>query len=308
MAKWTVDDIGDQSGRTVLITGANSGIGFAAAKELAEHGADVVLGCRNRAKADDAVAEIEAAGPRGSVEVLEMDLADLDSVAAAAERFAAGHDRLDILVNNAGVMALPRTETPQGFEMQFGVNHLGHYAFAGRLLPMLLDTEGSRLVVISSIGHRSGRMNFDDLQGEQSYNRSGAYFQSKLANLLYMNELQRRLDEAGESTIVTAAHPGISTTNLTHGVLGGWVDRAFRWTAPVTNLWITQPPEGGALPTLRAATDPDADGGDYFGPDGFQEFRGGPVKVSMTKAARDLDDAARLWEMSQELTGVTYPV
>lgn len=308
MSTWTVEDIGDQSGRTVLITGANSGIGFAAAKFLAVNGADVVMACRNRAKAEDAVAEIEADEPSGSVEILEMDLADLDSIATAAKQFAEEHDRLDMLVNNAGVMGLPRSETAQGFEMQIGVNHLGHFALTAHLLPTLLDTAGSRIVIISSVGHRSGRMNFDDLQSEQSYTRSGSYFQSKLANLLFLNELQRRLEAAGADTIATAAHPGISTTNLTHDVAGGWFNWMFQLAAPLTNLLITQDSEGGSLPTLRAATDPEAEGGDYFGPDGFQEFRGAPVEVGMTDAARSEEDARRLWEMSAELTGVTYPI
>lgn len=307
MAKWSVEEVGDQSGRTVLITGANSGIGLAAAKVLAVHGAGVVLGCRNRSKAEGALAEIEALEPRGSAEILEMDLADLDSVAAAAERFAAAHDRLDVLVNNAGVMGLPRTETLQGFEMQIGVNHLGHFALAGRLLPVILRTPGSRVVVVSSLGHRSGRIDFDDLQSERSYSRAGAYFQSKLANLLYMNELQRRLAEAGADTIATGAHPGVSSTNLTQGI-GGWADRLFQVTSLLSDLVITQPPAGGALPTLRAATDPAAVGGDYFGPDSFNEFRGAPKKVGMTRAARNMDDAARLWALSEELTGVVHPV
>ena len=305
MSTWTTDDVSDQTGRTYLITGANSGIGLEAARVLAARGATVVMGCRSRAKADDAVADIADSAPDGRTEVLEMDLADLDSVTSAAEEFRSRHERLDVLINNAGLMALPRQDTVQGLEMQIGVNHLGHFALTGHLLPVLIDTPESRIVSISSQGHRMGRIKFDDLQSEKSYSPWPAYFQSKLANLLFTNELQRRLAEADMSTIAVAAHPGVSATNLGHERVGGALSWMMGWTRPIFDRLVSQDAEAGALPTLRAATDPSVMGGDYFGPSGIQEMRGDPVRVGMTSRARNTTDARRLWRMSEELTGVT---
>ena len=304
---WTEADIGDQTGRTVLITGANSGIGYEAARALSQHGAHVVLACRTRNKADDAVARIAALNPSGTTEILEMDLADLDSVADAASRFVSGHERLDVLVNNAGLMATPNQRTAQGFEMQFGVNHLGHFALTGHLTEMLMASGPARVVSISSQGHRPGKIRFDDVNSEKKYSPWPAYFQSKLANLLFIRELQRRLALAQTGVIAVAAHPGVSSTNLGHessGLLTSMMQR----TRPVFDRFISQSAAMGALPTLRAAVDPLVAGGDYFGPDGFGEQRGHPVKVDSSRRAKDDGAARRLWELSEQLTAVTYPI
>lgn len=304
---WTEDDIPDQQGRTVLITGANSGIGFEAARALAQHGAHVVLACRSPARAAEAVEAIEATEPAGSTEVLVLDLADLDSVAEAATCFLASHDRLDVLVNNAGLMATPEGRTAQGFEVQIGVNHLGHFALTGRLLPALLAAGPARVVTISSQGHRPGRIRTEDLTWERGgYSPWPAYFQSKLANLLFTLELQRGFEHAGAEAIAVAAHPGASDTNLGHENPGGLVGDAFAALRPKVEGLVTQSAAMGALPTLRAATDPDVVGNDYFGPDGLGEQQGHPVRVGRSRRARDEQVAHWLWATSEELTGVRY--
>jgi len=303
---WTEADVPDQSGRVALITGANSGIGYEAARVLAARGATVVLGCRDPARAEDARARIAAGAPDATVEVLPVDLADLDRVTVAAAAFLAGHDRLDLLINNAGLMAIPRRTTVQGYEMQLGVNHLAHFALTGRLLDRLLATPGSRVVSISSQGHRPGRIDFDDLQSERSYGPWTAYFQSKLANLLFVAELQRRLLAAGSSTMALAAHPGGSRTNLGNENPGGVVN-AIGWAGrPLIERFFLQSAAMGALPTLRAATDPHVVGGEYFGPDGLGEQRGHPKVVGRSRRARDEVTARRLWSVSETLTGVHY--
>ena len=304
--KWSEADIPDQSGRVALVTGANSGIGFEAARALAEHGATVVLACRSRAKADEAVAAIATSAPAADVSVLELDLADLDQVTVAAATFLSTHDRLDLLVNNAGLMAIPRQTTVQGYEMQLGVNHLAHFALTGRLLDRLLATPASRVVSISSQGHRPGRIAFDDLQSERSYGPWKAYFQSKLANLLFIAELQRRLLTAGSSTLALAAHPGGSRTNLGHENPGGIVNTLGHAGRPLIERFCLQSAAMGALPTLRAATDPAVVGGEYFGPDGLGEQRGHPKVVGRSRRAQDAATARRLWEVSEDLTGVRY--
>ena len=304
--KWTEADIPDQTGRTALITGANSGIGFEAARALAEHGARVVLACRSRVKADAAVQAIATTAPGADVWVLELDLADLDQVTVAAATFASAHDRLDLLINNAGLMAIPKQTTVQGYEMQLGVNHLAHFALTGRLLDRLLATPGSRVVSISSQGHRPGRIAFDDLQSERTYGPWKAYFQSKLANLLFIGELQRRLTAADSPTLALAAHPGGSRTNLGHENPGGILNTIGHVGRPVIEKIALQSAAMGALPTLRAATDPAVVGGEYFGPDGLGEQRGHPRVVGRSRRAQDEDVARRLWEVSEELTGVRY--
>lgn len=303
--KWTEGNIPDLTGRVVLITGANSGIGYEAARACAEHGAQVVLACRNATKADDAVERIRVTAPAATLEVLPVDLADLESVAAAAEQFVAAHDRLDVLVNNAGLMALPHQRTVQGFEMQLGVNHLAAFALTGRLLGPLLATPNARVVAISSQGHRPGKIHFDDLQLESNYGPWRAYFQSKLANLLFTLELQRRFTRAGASAIAVAAHPGGASTNLGHENPGGIVNTIADKSRPLIDKFM-QSAAMGALPTLRAATDPDVVGGEYFGPDGFGEQQGHPKRVGRSRRAQDAEAAARLWDVSAELTGVTY--
>lgn len=303
--RWSEANIPDLSDRVIMVTGANSGIGYEAARAFAQHGAHVVLACRNRTKADAAVADIRASASDPSVEVLEVDLGDLDSVASAAKQFVSDHDRLDILVNNAGLMALPHQRTAQGFEMQFGVNHLAPFALTGHLLDRLLSTPGSRVVAVSSTGHRPGTIHFDDLQLEKNYGPWRAYFQSKLANLLFTYELQRKLAAAGTSTIATAAHPGGARTNLGRENPGGIVNTVAHVLHPLINQ-VMQPASMGALPTLRAAVDPAAAGGEYYGPDGLGEQRGYAKRVDSTKRSKDLETARRLWTISEELTGVRY--
>jgi len=298
MSRWTPTDMGDLHETVAIVTGANAGLGFAIAAELARAGATVVAACRNETKAAEAAAAIRALGVRGSIEVLPLDLADLRSVTTAAAAFVATKRPLHLLINNAGLMALDRSQTVDGFEMQFGVNHLGHFALTADLLPVLTATPGSRVVTMSSMGHRAGRMNFDDLMHERHYNRWTPYFQSKLANLLFTAELHRRLTLAGRTTLALAAHPGASHTDL--GTEGGGVTNALmRIAVPLT----TQSAAAGAQPALRAATDPEARGGDYYGPRWMA--RGHAVSETPNRRARRADDAERLWTMSEELTGRT---
>ena len=303
--RWSEGDIPDLTGRVIMVTGANSGIGYEAARAFAQHGAHVVLACRNRTKADAAVASIVDVTTNPSLEVLDIDLADLDSVAGAAKQFVADHDRLDVLVNNAGLMALPHQTTAQGYEMQFGVNHLAPFALTGHLLDLLLATEGSRVVAISSMGHRPGKIHFDDLQSEKRYSPWVAYFQSKLANLLFTYELQRKLALHGQSTVAVAAHPGGSRTNLGHENPGGVVNSVANFSRPLIEKMM-QPAAMGALPTMRAAVDPAVVGGEYYGPDGFMEQRGYPKRVSSTQRSHDVEVARRLWTVSESLTGIHY--
>jgi NAD(P)-dependent dehydrogenase (short-subunit alcohol dehydrogenase family) len=303
---WSAADVPDQSGRVAVVTGANSGIGFEAAKVLAARGASVVLACRNPVKAADAEASIVETQPGAATSVTEMDLSSLDSVRAGAAAIRADHERIDLLINNAGIMAVPERRSVDGFELQLATNHLGHFALTGLLMDRLLVAPASRVVAISSQAHRFGSMDFEDLNWERGYKSWGAYGRSKLANLLFVYELQRRLDRIGSETIATAAHPGFSRTELQRREPGSLMDRLERLTRPVMGL-VSQDAETGALPTLRAATDPDAVGGDYYGPSGFGEQTGPPVRVASSRASRDEADAARLWSVSERLTGVTYP-
>ena len=302
-SKWTTADIPDQSGRVAIITGANTGLGLETAKALADKGAHVVLAVRNLEKGNQAVSQITAKSPNAVVALQQLDLTSLQAIREAAEEIKASHQRIDLLINNAGVMWNPKDTTKDGFELQFGTNHLGHFAFTGLLLDRLLPVEGSRVVTISSQGHRTGRIDFDDLQSERKYTRHGAYGRSKLANLLFTYELQRRLKLKGAPTVALAAHPGGSNTELTRYIPG-------LIKQPVEFVWglMAQSAEMGALPTLRAATDPAAQGGQYYGPDGFGEQRGYPKVVESSKRSHDEDVQRRLWTVSEELTGVTYPV
>jgi NAD(P)-dependent dehydrogenase (short-subunit alcohol dehydrogenase family) len=302
MAKWTTDDIPDQTARVAVITGANTGLGYETARALAEHGAHVVLAVRNLDKGKDAAARITAASPRADVGLQELDLTSLDSIRAAARQLRSDHDRIDLLINNAGVMYTPKSTTKDGFELQFGTNHLGHFALTGLLLDRLLPVAGSRIVTVSSIGHRiRADIHFEDLQWEHSYNRVSAYGQAKLANLLFTYELQRRLAPHG-TTIAAAAHPGGSNTELMRNL----PPLVARVSAVIEPLF--QDPAMGALPSLRAATDPAVVGGQYFGPDGFAQTRGYPKVVASSRKSHDVDRQRRLWAVSEELTGVAYPV
>jgi len=301
MAKWTTADIPDQAGRVAVITGANTGLGFETALGLAGHGAHVVLAVRNLDKGKDAAARIAAASPQADVAVQELDLTSLESIRAATEQLRSDYDRIDLLINNAGVMWTPKSTTKDGFELQFGTNHLGHFAFTGLLLDRLLPIAGSRVVTVSSTGHRiRADIHFDDLQWERGYSRVGAYGQSKLANLLFTYELQRRLAPRG-TTIAVAAHPGGSRTELTRNL----PPRLARISGVIEPLF--QDAAMGALPTLRAATDPGVLGGQYFGPDGFAEIQGYPKVVASSEKSHDTERQRRLWAVSEELTGVIYP-
>jgi NAD(P)-dependent dehydrogenase (short-subunit alcohol dehydrogenase family) len=307
MNGWTAADIPDQSGRIALVTGANSGIGLVAGRELAGAGAAVKLACRDTAKGKAAADAIRKSFPAADVEVLGLDLADLASVRELASGI--GIERLDLLVNNAGVMASPRRETADGFELQLGTNHLGHFALTGLLLDKLKASPGARVVTVSSGAHRIGRINFDNLQGERHYMRWSAYGQSKLANLLFAFELNRRAEAAGLVLRSMAAHPGYAATNLQSSGpgIGGGITAVFNKTVmAVSNRLIAQSSEMGALPTLYAATFPDLPGGSYIGPDGLFEQRGHPKPVGCSGAARDPETARRLWEASEDLTGVEF--
>jgi NAD(P)-dependent dehydrogenase (short-subunit alcohol dehydrogenase family) len=301
---WSADDIPDLTGRTAIVTGANSGIGYRAAVELARHGAAVTLAARDPGRGADALRRLRADVPDADVTLASLDLADLASVRAFASAYQGD---LDLLVNNAGVMAPPLRYTPDGFESQFGTNHLGHFALTGLLLPRLLARPGARVVTVTSGVHRGGRMNFANLDGRSGYHKWPAYAQSKLANLLFTFELQRRADAAGVDVRSVAAHPGYAATNLqTAGPRLAGSKVGEKGAELVTRL-IGQPDDQGALPTLRAATDPAVRGGEVFGPDGFMELRGAPKQVAVSRRARDRFTAERLWTISEDRTGVTYP-
>jgi NAD(P)-dependent dehydrogenase (short-subunit alcohol dehydrogenase family) len=302
MSKWTTADIPDQTGRTAVITGANTGLGYETASALAAKGAHVVLAVRNLERGKAAADLIARANPGASVAIQELDLTSLDSIRAAADQLRADHASIDLLINNAGVMFTPKSTTKDGFELQFGTNHLGHFALTNLLLDRVLAAPGSRVVTVSSVGHRFARngIRFDDLQSERSYSRVGAYGQSKLANLMFTYELQRRLQ--GTNTIAAAAHPGGSRTELPRN-LPPLIGAATRLVEP-----LFQGADMGALPTLRAATDPGVLGGQYYGPDGFGEQRGYPKVVASSAASHDTDAQRKLWTMSEELTSVVSPV
>ena len=295
---WTEHHIPGQDGRVAVVTGANTGLGFQTARMLAEHGATVVLAVRDVEKGKQA-----AARPPGDVRVQALDLTSLASVRAAAADLRAAHPRIDLLINNAGVMHTPRRATADGFELQLGTNHLGHFALTGLLLDRLLPVPGSRVVTVSSTGHRiRAAIHFDDLQWERSYDRIAAYGQSKLANLMLTYELQRRLAPHG-TTVAVAAHPGLSATELTRDTYAA-LRLPLDWFSSV----LTQPAAMGALPTVRAATDPSVLGGQYYGPGNRGEVRGYPKVVVSSPASYDLAVQRRLWAVSEELTGVTFPV
>ncbi|MFZ1865299.1 MAG: oxidoreductase [Polyangiales bacterium] len=295
---WSAQQLGDQKSRVAIVTGANSGIGFETARALAEKGATVVMACRNLDKAGERADQIRSAHPVADVEVMRLDLSDLDSVRQFAEAFRAKHARLDLLINNAGIMVPPYGKTAQGFETQLGVNHLGHFALTGSLLDLLLRTPGSRVVTVSSIAHYFGRIDFSDLNFEKDYNAQAAYGQSKLANLLFTYELQRRLDRAGKDTIAVAAHPGWTETNL----------QKHAKSVRFLNRFFAQEPRMGALPTLYAAAETGVKGAEYYGPSGLLEMNGPPKRVKSNKRSHDPNVAERLWNVSEDLTGVQFPL
>lgn len=305
---WTTERMGDMHGKTAVVTGANSGLGFEAAKEFANHGANVVLACRDVGRGTEAGERIRKEAPETRLTVIELDLADLTSVRGFARNFEKSHDDLHVLCNNAGVMAIPREETVDGFETQFGVNHLGHFALTGLLLNRLRTTNGeTRIVTQSSALHENGTIDFEDLHGERSYDEWDAYSQSKLANLLFAYELQRRLSRAKiEDVSSVACHPGYAATNLqkrgpeqsgsTLSLLG----------MKAANALVAQDAETGALPLLYAATAPDIEGGEYIGPGGLKNMRGHPERQRSSERSYDEKTAERLWRVSEESTGVRY--
>ncbi|MFF7341132.1 oxidoreductase [Streptomyces sp. NPDC008163] len=300
--RWTTEHIPDQTGRVVLVTGANSGLGLATTRALARRGGHVILAVRDEAKGRRAAAELTAAQPDARLEVRQIDLADLDSVRVFAEKLHADHARLDVLVNNAGVMAPPRTLSPQGHEVQFAANHLGHFALTGLLLDLLAAGTGPRVVTVSSPNHRKAHLYFDDLTGERRYSPMGYYNQSKLANAVFGHELHRRLTEAGSPVRSLLAHPGYTATRLQTGGPVPLVSLLFgRVLKP-----LAQSPGRGALPQLYAATEPGLSGGEFIGPDGRGELRGAPTRVELSAGAADAATGRRLWEVSEEATGVRF--
>lgn len=303
--KWTSAQMPSQAGKNILVTGANSGIGFQSVLEFARHGAHVFMACRNRAKGAEALARLQREIPNAAVEVVELDVASLGSIRGFAEAFVASGARLDVLVNNAGVMALPeRQATEDGFERQFGTNHLGHFALTGLLLPSLRKAENSRVVTVASLAHRNGKLEWDNLSSERRYVPWDAYNASKLANILFANELHRRTQQAGLPLLSVAVHPGVSRTNIFENGPGmtGLKAKVIALLSPV----ITQDDAMGALPTEYAATAPGVKGGEYIGPDGLGELKGHPKLVAPRPHALDQVVAERLWQESERLTGVRY--
>jgi NAD(P)-dependent dehydrogenase (short-subunit alcohol dehydrogenase family) len=300
MNEFKLENVPSQKGRTAIVTGANVGLGFETAVGLAKKDVRVIMACRNPAKAGDAKKKIMEAVPDAELDFIKLDLNSLDSVREFAAGFTSNHDRLDLLINNAGIMMPPLQRTEDGFESQFGVNHLGHFLLTGLLLPTLEKTEGSRVVALSSIGHKSGKIDFENLDGEK-YSRFGAYAQSKLACLMFGYELQRRLQDKTSKTISVAAHPGASDTELGRHL--PWIVQIL---IPILAPIVTHPVANGALPTLMAALDDDVKGGDYFGPTGFREMKGKPGKVDSTEASHDEEVAKRLWAVSEEMIGMSY--
>jgi len=304
--KWKVEDIPDQSGKIMIMTGANSGLGLEASKELAKKGATVIMVCRNLEKGTEAVNELRAEIPNAKVELEELDLSKLTSVRKFAKEFNQKFDRLNVLVNNAGIMQPPYTVTEDGFELQIGVNHFGHFLLTGLLLDKLKVAPGSRVINQSSIAHNSGKMNFDDINSQNKYSRTGAYGQSKLANLLFSYELNRLFKENSIETIAVGVHPGYTATNLQHNgpMLGGKSIWSRLYT--VTNKLIAQGIDKGILPMLYAATQDDVNGGDYIGPKTFFGTRGYANRIKSSKRSYNLEDAKTLWGLSEELTGHKY--
>jgi len=298
---WTIENIPNLNGKTIIITGANSGIGYEAAKEFSRKGATVIMACRNMDKAAKALIEIKKDIPNTDAEIMELDVSSLKSVKLFAETFKAKYTKLDILLNNAGVMMPPYGKTIDGFELQFATNHLGHFALTGELIDLLIATPGSRVVNVSSMAHMMGNMNFNDMMFEngKGYTPSKAYGRSKLSNLLFTYELQRRFEAMNADTMTVAAHPGVSSTNL-----GRHVGNKGFFSLMFNNM--SQTPDMGALPSIRACVDKDVRGGQYYGPGNFMNMTGYPVLVKSNSKSHNIKDAAKLWELSEKLSGVKY--
>ncbi len=302
--RWTAADIPDLTGKTAVVTGGNSGVGFETAVELARHGATTIIACRSASRGESALGRIKESAPSSQSRFMLLDLGDLASINAFAESFTNEYENLDLLVNNAGIMATPYRTTKDGFESQFGTNHLGHFALTAKLMPAISAAQSSRVVNVSSVGHRSGDIDFNELLLSRSnYKRWRAYYRSKLANLLFTYEMHRRLQRAGIGNVSSlAAHPGVARTNLAQGM--GFIGTLLK---PVALLFF-QSAQMGALPILRAATAPDAQGGQYYGPDKPHERSGFPVVVSSSPDSHDEETARRLWEHSEELTSVKFEI
>lgn len=307
--KWKADDIPDQQGRIVIVTGANSGIGYHTAKELAAKNATVILACRDLAKGADAVKSIITAHPNSVLDLIQLDLSSLAKINEFSQKYKERYDRLDLLINNAGLMFTPNEKTQDGFELQLGVNHLGHFALTGLLLDLLMKTENSRIVNVSSGLHKSGKINFDDLQSDRKYRRIAAYGQSKLANLLFTYELNRKLDAIQSATISVGCHPGYAATKLQStgvGMKRGVLPFFLKPFLKIGNFVMAQSAQMGALPTLFAAVSEEVKVGDYVGPSKFGEQRGHPKITQSSERSHDKDSAKELWEVSETLTGVTF--
>jgi len=297
--KWDSHDVPDQKGRVVIVTGSSSGIGYEMARVLATKNASVIIAVRNLEKGQSALERIKAGLPDADVKIMELDLANLDSVRRFAEEFKKNFSQLDLLINNAGVMMPPYSKTADGFELQFGTNHLGHFALTGLLLDLILKTENSRIVTVSSTGHKAGKLDFDDLNWEKrKYKKMKTYADSKLANLYFTYVLQEKLEKEGSKTIAVASHPGWTETDLQRHV------GLFKFL----NRFLSQDIDMGALPTLYAATAPDVKGSDYYGPAGRQEVKGYPKKVESNELSHDKDIAKKLWGVSEEMTKVKFPI
>ena len=302
--KWTKYDIPDLTGKVIIVTGGNSGLGYESVKALAEKGAEVIMASRSIDKGAKAKAEIDQAHPAAKIIVRQLDLMDLSSINDFAKEINTTYDRLDVLVNNAGIMMTPYRLTKNGFELQLGTNHFGHFALTGQLFDLIKNTPESRIVNVSSLAHKKGEINFDDLLYDdgKAYDPMVAYRRSKIANLYFTYELQRKLSSLGSSTIAVAAHPGVSMTNLANHLKGKLMFKVFSLFSGL----ITHPPSNGALPQIRAAVDPNVLGGQYYGPDKMGEMKGNPVVVQSTKESHNEKIANKLWEISEQLTGVKF--
>jgi NAD(P)-dependent dehydrogenase (short-subunit alcohol dehydrogenase family) len=305
--RWTETDLPDLRGRTAVVTGASTGLGFEVATVLSGHGATVIMACRNAAKAATAADRIRDTAPGARVRTMPLDLASLTSVKEAAAWLHAEYPRLDLLINNAGGVNPRYRRTGDGFETTLATNHLGPFAFTGQILDLLLAAPGARIVTVSSVGHRRGAIDFDDLQFERGYRYQHAYFQSKLANLMFTYELQRRLAAAGATAIAVAAHPGNARTEFGRD-MPAFVRVMMSPRLRLLTSWLMQPAPAGALPIARAAADPGVRGGEYYGPDGRHEWTGDPVRVESIPRSHDTAAQHRLWEVSEQLTGVTYRI
>lgn len=302
MEKWTKENIPGLSGKVIIVTGGNSGLGYESVKAFAEKGADVVMTSRSIERGEKARSKIGEV--RGKISVMQLDLEDFSSIERFAEDFKKRYDRLDVLMNNAGIMFAPYFETKEGLEAQNGINHFGHFALTGRLLGILMKTPRSRVVTVSSNAHKYGKMDWDNLLFEdgKGYSRLKSYARSKLANLLFTHELQRKLKESGSDTIALAAHPGTANTNLVKYIKDKWWFKVFGWLLDI----LAQDAEKGALPQIRAAVDPEAKGGQYWGP--HKGTKGYPVLASASESSKNKEDAGKLWEISEKITGVHYNI